>query len=158
MASLEIHDADGRRAIYEILDSEVAIGSGDGCGLRIRARGIADRHLRLVDDGGVIRVEDLGGGLQVNGDTCDATALAHGDQVDLGEVSLLFLEAGSGLGAASGAGSLSAGSIVPGSAARGAWIGRPTGGGSSSGGGADAGSSVMAIRSCLPGAGSPGPS
>ncbi|RMH21786.1 MAG: FHA domain-containing protein [Acidobacteria bacterium] len=71
--------------------SDMLIGSGDACDIRLPFAGVGPQHARLRTDGDSLRIEDLGSrkGLLINGERAKAAALQVLDEIRLGSIALL---------------------------------------------------------------------
>lgn len=91
---LSFDDEHGRRRRLP-LESEVTIGRGDGCTVRLPARNVSRRHARLLCAGGTLFVEDLGSrnGTFLNGERLRGRQrLRAGDRVRVGDETLILQE------------------------------------------------------------------
>ncbi len=93
MPSLEIHH-DGSRKVYQILEDELYVGSGERSEIAVRDDEVQGRHARVVTENGGVRIEGLETELEVNGELARDRVLEHGDLVRIGPAVLLFLEDG----------------------------------------------------------------
>src|SRR5436190_3606122 len=80
--------ADGQRRSFSITRDLTVIGRREDCDLRIPLGDVSRKHCRLVMDGDVIRVEDLGSsnGTFRNGERIQQTELTAGDTLQVGPV------------------------------------------------------------------------
>ena len=90
MLRLVAYAPDGVRR-FPILRPELVIGSRPECDIVLRYSGVAREHARLLFDGEVLRVEDLGSrrGLLVDGRRVKQAELQVLDEVKVGAVTLL---------------------------------------------------------------------
>ena len=90
MLRLVAYAPDGVRR-FPLARREMVIGSRPGCDIVLPYAGVAQRHARIVFDGQVLRVEDLGSrkGLTVDGKRVKEAELQVLDEVKLGGVTLL---------------------------------------------------------------------
>ncbi len=90
MLRLVAYAPDGVRR-FPLARRELVIGSRPGCDIVLPYAGVAQRHARIVFDGRVLRVEDLGSrkGLTVDGKRVKEAELRVLDEVKLGGVTLL---------------------------------------------------------------------
>jgi hypothetical protein len=97
--SLSIPAARGRATLHVVPAAEsVTVGRDADSDVWVRERSISKRHALLVREGEAFFFVDLGSsnGLSVNGRPAQKQgriAVASGDVVDLGDVSMLFLDA-----------------------------------------------------------------
>ncbi len=72
--------------------SEMLIGSGDGCDIRLPYAGVGSEHARLRAHGDGVRIEDLGSrkGVVVNGERVRQAELQVLDEIRLGSIALLL--------------------------------------------------------------------
>ncbi|MDB4969284.1 MAG: Inner rane component of cytoplasmic domain, partial [Myxococcales bacterium] len=84
----------GKREPFPISSSEVYIGRGAACTLRLDAAGAAERHARLTVDGaGNVFIQDLdthSGTLRNDNFVYGVQQLADGDKIEIGGMALLF--------------------------------------------------------------------
>jgi hypothetical protein len=82
--------SDGRQ--FAVAIGSTVIGRGEGAQVRLADVGISRQHARLDYDGNRMVLTDLGStnGTTVNGNRITATALQHGDVVQLGTTTLTF--------------------------------------------------------------------
>ena len=96
---LSIPAARGRATLLVVpKDREVMLGRAASCDVQVKERSVSKQHALLVVDGPRFSLVDLGShnGIAVNGKAVASKGkapLASGDVVDLGDVSLLFLDA-----------------------------------------------------------------
>src|SRR5918999_824949 len=90
MLRLVAYAPDGVRR-FPIHRSELIIGSWPECDICLQHTGVAQRHARLLYDGKVLRIEDLGTrkGLSVSGRKVREATLEVLDEIRLGNVTLL---------------------------------------------------------------------
>ncbi len=72
--------------------SEMLIGSGEDCDIRLRYAGVGARHARLSSNDGEVRIEDLGSrkGVVVNDDKVRWAKLQVLDEIRLGSIPLIL--------------------------------------------------------------------
>jgi hypothetical protein len=96
---LSIPAARGRATMFIVPKArEVMLGRSSSCDIAVRERSVSKQHALLVIDGARFTIVDLGShnGISVNGKRTVAkgkTPLSSGDVLELGDVSLLFLDA-----------------------------------------------------------------
>src|SRR4051812_3294598 len=80
--------ADGQRRSFSISRDVTVIGRREDCDLRIPLGDVSRKHCRLILDGDVIKVEDLGSsnGTYRNGERVQQTELTAGDTLQIGPV------------------------------------------------------------------------
>jgi len=80
--------ADGQRRNFSISRDVTVIGRREDCDLRIPLGDVSRKHCRLIVDGEIIRVEDLGSsnGTYRNGERVQQTDLSAGDTLQVGPV------------------------------------------------------------------------
>jgi predicted component of type VI protein secretion system len=80
--------ADGQRRSFSITRDMTVIGRREDCDLRIPLSDVSRKHCRLILDGDVIKVEDLGSsnGTYRNGERVQQTELTAGDTLQIGPV------------------------------------------------------------------------
>lgn len=90
MLRLVAYAPDGVRR-FPLARRELVIGSQPGCDIVLPYAGVAQRHARIVFDGQILRVEDLGSrkGMTVDGKRVKEADLQVLDEVKLGGVTLL---------------------------------------------------------------------
>lgn len=93
MAVTMIIQSGKRRGTKLVLSKpEIIIGRDEGCGLRLAARDVSRQHCRLLVEGNVCRVEDLGSqnGTLVNNEPISGlVVLKPGDRIVIGPLELL---------------------------------------------------------------------
>jgi pSer/pThr/pTyr-binding forkhead associated (FHA) protein len=79
---------DGERRSFSVVRDMTIIGRREDCDLRIPLGDISRKHCRLIKDGDVIRVEDLGSsnGTYRNGTRVQQSELTAGDTLQVGPV------------------------------------------------------------------------
>src|SRR5439155_12263983 len=84
----------GKREPFPINSSEVYIGRGAACTLRLDAAGAAERHARLTVDGaGNVYIQDLdthSGTLRNGNFVYGVQQLTEGDKIEIGGMALVF--------------------------------------------------------------------
>ncbi len=80
--------SDGERRSFSIARDMTVIGRREDCDLRIPLGEISRKHCRLVRDGEVLRLEDLGSsnGTYHNGERVQESVLTPGDTIQIGPV------------------------------------------------------------------------
>jgi pSer/pThr/pTyr-binding forkhead associated (FHA) protein len=80
--------ADGQRRSFSVTRDITVIGRREDCDLRIPLGDVSRKHCRVLLDGDVIRVEDLGSsnGTFRNGERVQQTELTAGDTLQVGPV------------------------------------------------------------------------
>jgi pSer/pThr/pTyr-binding forkhead associated (FHA) protein len=88
---LAIFRAGAERRSYSITRDVVMIGRRQDCDLRIALAEVSRKHCRLVREGGMLRLEDLGSsnGTYLNGERVFDSELAAGDRIQVGPVVFL---------------------------------------------------------------------
>ena len=76
---------------YNLAEGETFLGRGQNATIRLNDDGISRRHARLVQTGGLVRIEDLqsANGTLVNGEAVTQQPLADGDKIRLGSTTIL---------------------------------------------------------------------
>ncbi len=76
---------------YNLEEGETFLGRGQNATIRLNDDGISRRHARLVQTGGLVRIEDLqsANGTLVNGEAVTQQPLADGDKIRLGSTTIL---------------------------------------------------------------------
>jgi hypothetical protein len=79
---------DGQRRSFSVVRDMTVIGRREDCDLRIPLGDVSRKHCRLIKDGEVLRVEDLGSsnGTYRNGVRVQQSELAAGDTLQVGPV------------------------------------------------------------------------
>jgi hypothetical protein len=79
---------DGERRSFSVVRDMTIIGRREDCDLRIPLGDVSRKHCRLIKDGDVIRVEDLGSsnGTYRNGTRVQQSELTAGDTLQVGPV------------------------------------------------------------------------
>ncbi len=87
-AVLVMFRSDGERRSFSIARDMTVVGRREDCDLRIPLGEVSRKHCRLVRDGDVLRLEDLGSsnGTFHNGHRVQEATLAAGDSVQIGPV------------------------------------------------------------------------
>src|SRR5687767_6829085 len=87
-AVLVMFRPDGERRSFSITRDMTVIGRREDCDLRIPLGDVSRKHCRLILDGDVIKVEDLGSsnGTYRNGERVQQTELTAGDTLQIGPV------------------------------------------------------------------------
>jgi predicted component of type VI protein secretion system len=80
--------ADGQRRSFPISRDVTVIGRREDCDLRIPLGDVSRKHCRLILDGDILKVEDLGSsnGTYRNGERVQQTDLSAGDTLQVGPV------------------------------------------------------------------------
>lgn len=77
--------------IYRLLPGQETVIGSVGCAVMLREPGVLPRHARIVVDQGYLYVEDLGGGVLLNGKrVIGRTALHDGDTMRVSTAELVF--------------------------------------------------------------------
>lgn len=95
MVRLVISDNEGSTTVVPLLRDEVTIGRKEGNTIRLTERNISRRHVQLVRIGGVFKLRDLDSynGVMVNGRKVEGESpLANGDQIQLGDYTIVVEE------------------------------------------------------------------
>ncbi|MCU0607494.1 MAG: GGDEF domain-containing protein [Candidatus Edwardsbacteria bacterium] len=76
----------------ELGEKDCVIGRGPDCDWVVNGKQVSRSHARLVREGGGYAIEDLGStnGVYVNGARTRRQLLAHGDQIGLGGLAIVF--------------------------------------------------------------------
>jgi pSer/pThr/pTyr-binding forkhead associated (FHA) protein len=99
MHKLLIEDDEGKTVAVPLIRDEITIGRMEGNTIRLTEQNVSRKHARLVLQGGVLRMEDLGSynGTSLNGSTLSApTVLKDGDVVLIGDYRLGIQDDGLG--------------------------------------------------------------
>jgi diguanylate cyclase (GGDEF)-like protein len=77
--------------MHRLEKDQVVVGRSDKADIRLIDDGISREHIRVVDDGGQIWLEDLGStnGTYCNGERVQRRALVEGDKILLGSTTIL---------------------------------------------------------------------
>jgi pSer/pThr/pTyr-binding forkhead associated (FHA) protein len=83
--------ADGERRSFSIVRDMTVVGRREDCDLRIPLGEVSRKHCRLIKDGDVMKLEDLGSsnGTFHNGERVREATLAPGDTVQVGPVTFM---------------------------------------------------------------------
>lgn len=95
MVRLVISDNEGSTTVVPLLRDEVTIGRKEGNTIRLTERNISRRHVQLVRVGGVYKLRDLDSynGVLVNGRKVEGeAAINNGDQIQVGDYTILVEE------------------------------------------------------------------
>src|SRR5918999_1619357 len=87
-AVLVMFRSDGERRSFSIARDMTVIGRREDCDLRIPLGEVSRKHCRLVRDGDVLKLEDLGSsnGTFLNGQRVQEALLSPGDTIQVGPV------------------------------------------------------------------------
>src|SRR3954464_8982594 len=87
-AVLVMFRADGERRSFSIARDMTVIGRREDCDLRIPLGDISRKHCRIVRDGDMLKLEDLGSsnGTFLNGRRVQEALLSPGDSIQVGPV------------------------------------------------------------------------
>ena len=87
-AVLVMFRSDGERRSFSITRDMTVIGRREDCDLRIPLGDVSRKHCRLVRDGDLLRLEDLGSsnGTYLNGQRVQESLLTPGDSIQIGPV------------------------------------------------------------------------
>jgi pSer/pThr/pTyr-binding forkhead associated (FHA) protein len=82
---------DGERRSFSVARDVTVVGRREDCDLRIPLGDISRKHCRLIKDGNVLKLEDLGSsnGTYRNGERIQETELSPGDTVQLGPIAFV---------------------------------------------------------------------
>ena len=82
---------DGERRSFSVHRDVTVVGRREDCDLRIPLGDISRKHCRLIKDGNVLKLEDLGSsnGTYRNGERIQETELSPGDTVQLGPIAFV---------------------------------------------------------------------
>jgi pSer/pThr/pTyr-binding forkhead associated (FHA) protein len=88
---LAMFRSDGDRRSFSLHKDMTVIGRREDCDLRIPLGEISRKHCRLIKDGEVLRVEDLGSsnGTYVNGQRVQEAEINPGDTVQVGSIAFV---------------------------------------------------------------------
>lgn len=80
--------ADGQRRSFSVTRDMTVIGRREDCDLRIPLGDVSRKHCRIIMDGRIMRVEDLGSsnGTFKNGERIQQTEVSAGDTLQVGPV------------------------------------------------------------------------
>src|SRR5690606_17105326 len=80
--------ADGERRSFSLPREMTVIGRREDCDLRIPLGDVSRKHCRLVQEGGTLRLEDLGSsnGTYHNGQRVQEATISPGDTIQIGPV------------------------------------------------------------------------
>jgi pSer/pThr/pTyr-binding forkhead associated (FHA) protein len=83
--------SDGERRSFSVARDVTVVGRREDCDLRIPLGDISRKHCRLIKDGNVLKLEDLGSsnGTYRNGERIQETELSPGDTVQLGPIAFV---------------------------------------------------------------------
>lgn len=89
--TLNMFRDDGAHRAFPITKRETVIGRREDCDLRVAIGNVSRKHSRVVLEGEVVRIEDLGSsnGTYVNGKKVRTSPLAAGDVVQIGPVTFV---------------------------------------------------------------------
>src|SRR5437762_7257656 len=93
MMKLIIEDDEGRKTVIPIVRDEITIGRQDGNTIRLTERNVSRRHARLLQQNGVIYIEDLASftGVKVNGARITSVMpVRDGDQMQIGDYKIVL--------------------------------------------------------------------
>ncbi len=87
-AVLVMFRSDGERRSFSVTRDMTVIGRREDCDLRIPLGEISRKHCRLVRDGDMLKIEDLGSsnGTFLNGQRVQEALLSPGDSIQVGPV------------------------------------------------------------------------
>jgi pSer/pThr/pTyr-binding forkhead associated (FHA) protein len=82
---------DGERRSFSVARDVTVVGRREDCDLRIPLGDISRKHCRLIKDGNVLKLEDLGSsnGTYRNGERIQETELSPGDTIELGPIAFV---------------------------------------------------------------------
>jgi pSer/pThr/pTyr-binding forkhead associated (FHA) protein len=82
---------DGERRSFSVARDVTVVGRREDCDLRIPLGDISRKHCRLIKDGNVLKLEDLGSsnGTYRNGERIQETELSPGDTIQLGPIAFV---------------------------------------------------------------------
>lgn len=80
--------------VIEVPKEEIVVGRSTKCGIRLSAKTVSRNHAQLSFRNGEYSIEDLGSanGTYVNGKKVTECVLRNNDQIDMGQVRMLFYE------------------------------------------------------------------
>jgi predicted component of type VI protein secretion system len=83
--------SDGDRRSFSLHKEQTIIGRREDCDMRIPLGEISRKHCRLIQDGDILRVEDLGSsnGTYHNGQRVQEAELAPGDTLQVGSIAFV---------------------------------------------------------------------
>ena len=93
-AQLEIHDINSKPVIKELGKEDFIIGRNSDCNLQIPVDDVSRHHSRIFFRNEEYYIEDLGStnGTYVNGITVAKCVLRNSDQIEIGDVRMIFVE------------------------------------------------------------------
>jgi hypothetical protein len=83
---------DKKDRVIELSGGEIVIGRGGSCGVRLSSKTVSRKHARIFFQRGAYHIEDLGSanGTYANGKKLEKSVLQDSDQIDIGDVRILF--------------------------------------------------------------------
>ncbi|MCB9795910.1 MAG: FHA domain-containing protein [Alphaproteobacteria bacterium] len=96
MPKLIVKLAQQRSQVVRLREGDIVIGRADGCELQLPNVSVSRDHARVVVQGGVATLFDLGSQNQtlVNGKTIQEHRLRRGDEIRVGRFTLIYVEDG----------------------------------------------------------------
>ena len=93
-AQLEVSGLDSESSVKELGKDDFIIGRSADCDLRIPVDDVSRQHARIFCNNEEYYIEDLGStnGTYVNGITVVKCVLRSNDQIDIGDVKIIFVE------------------------------------------------------------------
>ncbi|MBL4685294.1 MAG: FHA domain-containing protein, partial [Nannocystaceae bacterium] len=90
---LEFEDGTSTTRRVALVNESTIVGRTSGADLRLDVDGVSRKHARISRVGQALSLVDLGSknGTFLNGERVDVAALHHGDQIQLGPVTLRFV-------------------------------------------------------------------
>ncbi len=87
-AVLVMFRSDGERRSFSIARDMTVIGRREDCDLRIPLGDVSRKHCRVVRDGDILKIEDLGSsnGTYLNAQRVQEALLSPGDSIQVGPV------------------------------------------------------------------------
>ena len=93
-ASFEVISFDEKNEVIELGESELIVGRGPECDVRLSVENVSRRHARVLFRNEEYHIEDLNStnGLYVNGGRVEKCILRDTDQIEIGGGKILFRE------------------------------------------------------------------
>ena len=90
--NLVLFKKDGSRKAFSLSSTVTIIGRRHNCDLCIPLKSVSKRHCQLNQDGGVLKIRDLGSrnGTILNGKRINEAAIQAGDAVKIGPLAFVF--------------------------------------------------------------------
>ena len=93
MLSLEVRKRSGGAEVHRVGDGTITVGASSGNEVVVRARGVAGRHVRILQDNGEYRLDLYRGvdAVTVNGRPFEGGRILPGDRIAIGEATITVL-------------------------------------------------------------------